>query len=66
MSTIQKIESAVEKLSKSDFKKFRNWFDDYEANNWDLQFEHDIKNDKLNKIAKQVIDEFENGKCSVL
>lgn len=66
MTTVHEIEKAIKNLPPQDLKEFRDWFDEYEANQWDVQFEKDIKSGKFNKIEEQIIKEFENGKCSKL
>ena len=41
------------------------WFEDFEAKEWDQEFEEDVQNGKLDKLAKQAIKEFQEGKCTV-
>jgi hypothetical protein len=41
MSTVSEIESAVQKLSRSDLKAFRDWFLGFAAAAQDKQFEQD-------------------------
>ena len=66
MTTIQEIEKAIQKLPPQDLKEFRDWFDAFEANQWDSQFELDVNSGKLDNFAEQAISEFDNGKCSKL
>jgi len=48
---IQEIEQAIRQLSPKDLARFRQWFEEFDAQNWDKQFEADAKSGKLDKIA---------------
>ena len=61
MSTILEIEQAVKKLSSKDLSRFREWFEEYDAQNWDKQFERDAKSGKLDQLANQAVAEFRKG-----
>ncbi len=41
-SNLEKIETAVSQLSPEDLAKFRTWFTEFDAANWDRQFEEDV------------------------
>jgi len=66
MKTIEEIKSAVKHLPQPEFTRFRKWFDEYEAKQWDKQLENDINSGKLNKIARNVLNDFHSGNCSEL
>ena len=61
MNTIQEIKQAVSKLSPDDFARFREWFENFDAKEWDKQFERDAKSGKLDQAAKHAIAEFHEG-----
>ena len=63
MQSIKEIEDAIIKLSKSDLINFRDWFEKYDQQEWDQQFEEDVRSGKLDAIAEQAISDFEAGKC---
>ena len=46
MITVQKIEKAVAILPKDKLSDFRGWFDQFDANEWDRQFEENVKEAK--------------------
>jgi hypothetical protein len=66
MLTIQEIEQAVLKLSSEEIARFREWFDELDAQIWDRQFEIDVKSGKLDDLANQAIADFQSGKCKEL
>ncbi len=63
MQTVQEIEQAVSRLSKSDLVSFRDWFEKFDQAAWDKQFEKDVKSGKLDALADQAIADLEAGKC---
>jgi hypothetical protein len=66
VSTITEIESAVEKLSRSDLAKFRDWFLGFDAAAWDKQFEEDVAAGRLDDLAEEAIRDLRSGRCTDL
>ena len=66
MTLIQEIEKAVTHLPISDLSKFRTWFDEFDSNVWDKQFEEDVHNGKLDRLADQALEDLDKGRCSEL
>lgn len=66
MSAVQELEQAVKRLSEKDFARFREWFEEYDAQLWDKQFERDAKAGKFDKLANQAIADFRTGKYKEL
>lgn len=66
MSTIQEIETAVAELSEQDLARFREWFEEYDAQLWDEKFEQAAQSGKLDKQANQAIADFRAGKYKEL
>jgi major membrane immunogen (membrane-anchored lipoprotein) len=64
--TIQELEHAVTQLSPKDLASFRQWFENFDAQNWDHQFESDVKSGKLNKIAEKALADYKAGKAKEL
>lgn len=64
--TIAELEQAVTQLTKEEFVRFREWFEEYEAQQWDEQIERDAKAGKLNKIAEQALNDYRAGKAREL
>jgi len=43
MSTVQQLENTVRQLSANDLAAFRAWFAEFDAEQWDRQFEADVR-----------------------
>ena len=64
--TIHEIEQAIAELPPSELARFRQWFEEFDAQTWDEQFEHDAKSGKLDKLANKAIADFRAGKAKEL
>ena len=64
--TIQEIEQAITELSPKELARFREWFEEFDAQAWDEQFERDVKSGKLDKLADKAIRDFRAGKAKEL
>jgi uncharacterized protein YcbX len=66
MMSIQELEQAVIQLPPKDLVRFREWFDEFDAQVWNKQFETDAKSGKLDKIAEQALNDYRAGKAKEL
>ena len=66
MRKIEDIEEDIEKLSSNELKAFRQWFNDFDAQQWDKQIKDDAENGKLDELANEAINEFRAGKAKEL
>jgi hypothetical protein len=64
--TIQEIEQAITELSPNELARFREWFEEFDAQVWDEQFERDAKSGKLDKLADKAIRDYRVGKAKEL
>ena len=64
--TIHEIEQAITELSPREMARFREWFEEFDAQAWDEQFERDAKSGKLDKLANKAIADFSAGKAKEL
>ena len=62
MSRVEVIEQEVQKLSPEELKDFRDWFAQYDAEAWDKKLEQDVKEGKLDALAKQALSDHAEGK----
>ena len=53
MSTVAEIEEAVRQLSAEQRAKFRAWFADFDAEEWDRQMENDVAAGKLDWLIAE-------------
>ncbi len=63
MVSVKEIESAIKKLTKDDLAVLREWFEEFDAKEWDRQFEEDASSGKLDRLAEQAIADYKTGKC---
>ena len=60
--SIHEIEQAIAELSPNELARFREWFEEFDAQVWDEQFERDAKSGKLDKFADKAKSDFRAGK----
>jgi len=63
MSNIQEIESAIQKLSHEDLAALRHWFAEFDARQWDGEFEDDVKSGRLDSLAAEALSDLREGRC---
>ena len=59
--TIEEIEKAVAKLAPAELKRFRDWFEAFDAQRFDEKIEEDAKTSKLVRLADEALAEFRSG-----
>ena len=60
--TVEDIEEAITQLPQDQLKKFRSWYEKYDAEAWDEQIERDSAERKLDALAEAAIADHEAGK----
>jgi hypothetical protein len=66
MSKVEEIEKEIRALSPEQFAAFRNWFLDFEAEQWDRQIERDAQSGRLDELASKALRDHQGGKSSDL
>jgi len=61
MTRVKRIEEEVASLPKVELAKFRSWFENFDAKEWDKQIEKDIISGKLDDMANKAIADFKVG-----
>ncbi len=64
MSTIQQLENGVRQLSPEELAAFRAWFADFDAAEWDRQFEADVSAGKLDWLVEEARQDSREGRCT--
>ncbi|KAF5409355.1 MAG: hypothetical protein Udaeo2_04630 [Candidatus Udaeobacter sp.] len=64
--SVEDLESAVSHLSEAELARFRQWFEEFAADQWDGQIEADIAAGRLDAAGKRADDDFEAGRCTPL
>ena len=63
---VEEIERAVSQLSDEELVQFRTWFAEFDAANWDRQFEADIAAGRLDTLAEKALKDLRQGNCTDL
>lgn len=66
MSTVHEIEQAIRTLPRRDLAELRDWFDHFDAEVWDQQLEKDVAAGKLDRFAKEALEDLVQGRCTDL
>ena len=66
MSTVQEIESAIQRLDDHCLGELSGWFEDYVAEKWERRFAADVQAGKLDKLGEAADRAFERGQCRPL
>ena len=66
MSKIEQLEREIEKLSRAQLAKFREWFRRHDAAEWDRQIEADAQAGLLDKLADNALTAYTAGKTKEL
>ncbi len=64
--SVQEIKSAVTQLAPEERARFRQWFEEYFAGQWDRQIEADIKAGRFDEAGRRAVADFEAGRCKPL
>lgn len=60
---MQEIEAAVRKLSRDELATFRDWFAEFDADEWDKQMEADASAGLLDDLADEALRDVREGRC---
>lgn len=66
MSTIPEIEKAIQQLPPDELAKFRQWFAEFDAKQWDEQIDRDATAGRLDALAEEALDDLRKGNCKEL
>jgi hypothetical protein len=64
--SVEDLETAVSRLSAVEFARFRDWFDEFAADQWDREIEADIVAGRFDAAGKKADEDFEAGRCTPL
>lgn len=66
MTRVDKIKSAIEKLTENEFTQLRQWFMEKEWQKWDEEIKRDSDRGKLDFLIKEAYEEKAQGKLKAL
>jgi hypothetical protein len=61
MSNLEKLEKDIRKLGRQELAVLREWFRNYDADEWDRQMEADVSCGKLDSLAKEALEAYKSG-----
>ena len=61
MTTVEELEREIQKLDRAELAALREWFHEYDADDWHRQIEADVKAGKLDGLAEEVIAAHKSG-----
>jgi hypothetical protein len=64
--SVEELEKAVTKLPPDQLARFRAWFEEFAADEWDKQIERDAKSGKLDKLLAESEADFRDGRVRKL
>ena len=64
--SIEELEKAVSTLPPDDYKSFRNWFSEYDMDQWDKQIEGDSNAGRLDSMISQALKDYNAGRATDL
>ncbi len=66
MDKVERIENEVRALSNEELSAFREWFREFDSEEWDRRFEADARAGKLDSFADKAISDHRSGKSTFL
>ena len=64
MSTVQQLELGVRQLSSEELATFRDWFAEFDAEEWDRQIEADVSAGRLDWLVEETRQDLREGRCT--
>ena len=66
MGKIEKLENEVLQLNRDELAAFRNWFKQFDSDEWDREIEEDALKGKFDKLAQEAIAAHKAGRTKQL
>lgn len=66
MTKVESLEQEVAKLTREELAAFRDWFLEYDWQEWDRQLEEDVSAGRLDALAAEALAEYERGETKEL
>ena len=66
MSTVQEIETAIQKLKPQEIDEVADWLQELREELWDKQIDADAKAGRLDKLMEEAKQDYLAGRCKPL
>jgi hypothetical protein len=60
------IKDAIKQLPPGELAKLRQWFAEFDAEQWDHQLEQDVAAGRLDPLAEEALRDLNEGRCTDL
>jgi hypothetical protein len=61
MTKVEKLEREIQKLDHAELVILREWFHEFDSEQWDRQIEKDVRSGRLDKLAAESIAQHRAG-----
>lgn len=62
MTNVKKLENDVRRLDRDELAAFRDWFREYDSDEWDREIEECALTGRLDRLAEEAIAEHKAGR----
>jgi len=62
VTNVDRLEQEIQQLNRAELAAFREWFVEYDSEEWDRQIEDDARAGKLESLASEALAAHEAGK----
>jgi hypothetical protein len=62
MAKVKELANGVQRLNRDELAEFRDWFRQYDSDEWDKEIEQDVLAGKFDKLANDAIAEHKAGR----
>ncbi len=66
MTRVEELADKVQRLSRQELAAFREWFREYDSDEWDREIEEDVLAGRLDTLADKAIAEHKAGRTKEL
>ena len=66
MTKLEKLEREIERLDRKEIAALRDWFQKYDADEWDRQIEKDARGGRLDRLAEEALEAYGAGRTKEL
>ena len=66
MGKVKDLETQIQELTAAELTAFRKWFTKFDADNWDREFEADVRAGKLDALADRALRDHRAGRSTKL
>jgi hypothetical protein len=63
---VKEIETAIAQLPPAKVAELAEWFEEFHAQLWDTQVEHDLNTGRLDSLLEEAENDLESGRCGLL